>query len=1042
MSWRRLLAAAVAATSMFLALASSAGAEGARVLDDFASLAPWQAVASDDVVAQVSSTPESRGLRLAFDFAGHAGYASARRALPLELPDNFELTLRLRGQAPPNDLQVKLIDASGDNVWWYRRTDHAWPADWQVLRIERRQVEFAWGPTTDRRLRSIATIEITVNAGSGGGSGYLDLDDLALRPLPPAPEQSAVPSVAASKSGRTAGAVVDGDPATAWRPGVQRGKGATLTFDFGAPRALGGLTLHWLAGYAATDYDVERSDDGKTWRLVRAVRGAIQDEQSVYWPDAEARYLRLRVPAPAGPRPVDLALAEVRFDPSSDETSANAFMTRVARRSQRGAFPRAWLGEQSYWTVVGTDGGADEGLLSEDGAFELRRAAPSLEPFVQVDDTPYDWADVTTSHALADGYLPMPSVRWTHAAWRLDTRAFADGAAGSDRAIVRYDYTNTSAAPQRVALAVAVRPLQVNPATQFLNGAGGVAPIRALDWNGQRLRINEALEVWPLVPPDDYHAASFEAAPTPDDLLRHGDGPAEFQDTGGLASAAFVYRRTVPPQATVTVTFVVPWTAPATDDPAPAALTSWLDDRERAAAADWHARLDRTVLGGPPAAQRVFDTVRTALGHILINRDGAALQPGSRSYERSWIRDGALSSATLLRLGHAPVARDFLRWYADHLFSSGKVPCCVDRRGSDPVPENDSNGEFLWLAAELDRYTHDDATRAAIWPRVSAAFGYLDRLRLEERTDANLAEPGRRAFYGLVPASISHEGYSAKPMHSYWDDFWVLAGLKGARELAAAQGDASLLQQARQSEAQFRDDLARSLEAAMAMHGIDYLPGCAELGDFDATSTTIAVAPVGEIDWLPKAPLHATFERYWRDFVARRAGQGESPAYTPYEWRVVGTFARLGWRTQANEALAYFMDDRRPAAWNQWAEVVGLDAREPRFVGDMPHGWVASDFIRSVLDMLVYERESDEALVLAAGVDPAWLDGPGLTVQNLQTPWGPFGYRLRRTGPSTLQLHVDPGRVPPGGVVIRVGGVDHRYRKLPVDVTLHGALGD
>jgi hypothetical protein len=33
-------------------------------------------------------------------------------------------------------------------------------------------------------------------------------------------------------------------------------------------------------------------------------------------------------------------------------------------------------------------------------------------------------------------------------------------------------------------------------------------------------------------------------------------------------------------------------------------------------------------------------TLRTALGHILVNRSGPALQPGARAYARSWIRTG------------------------------------------------------------------------------------------------------------------------------------------------------------------------------------------------------------------------------------------------------------------------------------------------------------------------------------------------------------------------------------------------------------------
>ena len=69
------------------------------------------------------------------------------------------------------------------------------------------------------------------------------------------------------------------------------------------------------------------------------------------------------------------------------------------------------------------------------------------------------------------------------------------------------------------------------------------------------------------------------------------------------------------------------------------------------------------------------------------------------------------------------------------------------------------------------------------WPAIEKATRYMETLRQSERTEAN-RQPGREAFYGLMPASISHEGYSAKPMHSYWDDFWALRGYKDAAAVA------------------------------------------------------------------------------------------------------------------------------------------------------------------------------------------------------------------------------------------------------------------
>ena len=70
--------------------------------------------------------------------------------------------------------------------------------------------------------------------------------------------------------------------------------------------------------------------------------------------------------------------------------------------------------------------------------------------------------------------------------------------------------------------------------------------------------------------------------------------------------------------------------------------------------------------------------------------------------------------------------------------------------------------------------------------------------------------------------------------------------------------------------------------------------------------------------------------------------------------------------------------------------------------------------------MFAYEAPGDAALVLAAGVSDAWLDGDDVEVTDLPTWWGPLGYTLRRDGARALQLDLAPGlREPPGGIVVR-----------------------
>ena len=116
-------------------LAQPPGVAATRVLDDFEDVRPWTAGASDGVQRlgpSRRSGPVGRALRLDFDLAGTAGYALARRALPLDLPANYEIVFSIRGDAPANHFQVKLVDASGENVWWFNRPDFEFPREWQT----------------------------------------------------------------------------------------------------------------------------------------------------------------------------------------------------------------------------------------------------------------------------------------------------------------------------------------------------------------------------------------------------------------------------------------------------------------------------------------------------------------------------------------------------------------------------------------------------------------------------------------------------------------------------------------------------------------------------------------------------------------------------------------------------------------------------------------------------------------------------------------------------------------------------------------------
>jgi hypothetical protein len=450
----------------------------------------------------------------------------------------------------------------------------------------------------------------------------------------------------------------------------------------------------------------------------------------------------------------------------------------------------------------------------------------------------------------------------------------------------------------------------------------------------------------------------------------------------------------------------------------------------------WKQKDEHIKFNLPASANRIVNTYRSNLAYILINRDRSGIQPGSRSYERSWMRDGALTSSALLKSGIVQEVKDFIAWYADHQFENGKVPCVVDLRGPDPVPEHDSHGEFIYLIREYFNFTKDTAFLRSKNTNVMNAVAYIESLIAERSTDHfKYGNDSVRAYYGLVTESISHEGYSAKPMHSYWDNFFTMKGLKDAVAIQEILGEKETYERIKKVRDAFKENLYNSLQLAMKTRNINYIPGCVELGDFDATSTTIALTPCNELNNLPKPQVYNTFDRYYEFFTNRRDGKTDWINYTPYENRLIGSYIILDQPERAHELIAFFLHDQRPQGWNHWAEVVWKDYRAPRYIGDMPHTWVGSDFINAIRSMFVYENEYDQSLVLASALYQDWIDSPvGMSVEHLPTYYGEISYSIKRDGNKYHFSIYGDARLPASGIKIK----NFNGSKLPVKVTING----
>lgn len=688
-----------------------------------------------------------------------------------------------------------------------------------------------------------------------------------------------------------------------------------------------------------------------------------------------------------------------------------AYFKMRAMIAPAGCYPHWLSGQQGFWTVTGIDGGERESLLCEDGTLEPYKSF-SLSPFVRLNQALLTRTDVRLEQSLQDDRWPIPSVTWHHERFAMQCTATAFGSPAQAVTLLRYTVSNRTAETLSGSFYLALRPFEVNPPWQW----GGLSRLDNIRLHKGYIQANE-YRVIPLT--DGYtFGATAPWAGNITSLLLKNTMPERtaIHDPDGLASAALAYPFTLAVHSQTCFHVLVPLVPPippASNTPAaitrPAAKQILRRQHQY-----WQQRLQIPFY--VPVTQ-IMNSVYANLGYILINRDGPSLQPGSRAYEAAWMRDGVLMAVTLLRLGYPREAMDFIAWYEGFIGNDGRIPAIVipARNEINPVHEYDSQGEFVYGVRQCYAYTHNSQWLAERWPAVKQALEYLELLRNREVTDFLENTPGQERYYGILPKCVSHEGYYPEPgNHSYWDDFWGLRGWKDGRFMADALGHTQAVAWMQQEEQELREALLNSIAHTRRHYNIPYLPGCAELGDFDPSSSAVAVTACDEASYLPEGLMQQTMDRY-RHAFRDRLQPGWQGSFSPYEFRIAKALLLMGRRQQARILFDYLMTVQRPPGWHQWPEAVYEPPDTPGYIGDMPHTWISAAFIDLVRTMLLYERESDQSLVLGAGIPWKWYACPQ-PVKIIQAPtwWGPVSMHVAHRAGETI-IRFSGTADPPGG---------------------------
>lgn len=773
---------------------------------------------------------------------------------------------------------------------------------------------------------------------------------------------------------------VEGTPKTA-NPNHRRaltGHGASIAGGeaieviFPTPRVIAGLWVIWGDGHA-TLAKVETSEDGKTWVESGQLLSSDGKADNFWWRVRTVRGIRFtveRASTPAGAQ-----IRELRFRINNRGATPLGKLERAAAHRTLGIYPPQLRRWQTYWTVVGTPQDSEECLFNEVAAIEPAAKGPSFMPLLLIEGKlsgPLDGTNLT--HSLFDGSLPIPKVRWDMSGMQVEVEAVA----AFDRPVtaIRYRLTNTSDHLIAGKLLLTIWPHQVNPEWQH----GGLSHLWTLSLENGSAIANDRLLFQTFPRPESVLVREFEGGCVVEGYVSDPASSAERQV--GLLSGVMEFPFSLEPGATSNVEARVPMRPEATE-------LDWKPfDRILAETAEnWRAKLGTRRIRLSDV--EMSNTLEAEVAYTLVNQNGPALQPGSRNYDRTWIRDGACHSFVLLQAGLTDVAQEYIRWYSQRVAENGLVPPILNPDGAVNTGygsniEFDAQGEFLFAVAETYKMSQDREFLAEVYPAVRRAMSFM--VELSERTMRN--HPPESRYHGLFPPSISHEGFP-RPVHSYWDVAWGLRGWEDGAALAQEMGDAETASWARTEREKLRDRVYRSIQTVMREAGISYLPNCAENADFDPTSTSISFFPCNAMDSLPTEGLAETYGRYI-ERVRERYAPGWDGDFTPYELRNINAYTELGRFDEAHELMDYFMSCRRPAGWCFWAEVVNGDSRYASYIGDMPHTWIGAEIWIAVRRQLV--KETDEGLVFLHGAKRDWLRGDGVRLTDLPTHYGPVNF--------------------------------------------------
>jgi len=416
--------------------------------------------------------------------------------------------------------------------------------------------------------------------------------------------------------------------------------------------------------------------------------------------------------------------------------------------------------------------------------------------------------------------------------------------------------------------------------------------------------------------------------------------------------------------------------------------------------------------------QRFADSLNAQVAHLMMGLVDRQTRPGDpTNYPLPWLRDGAYEVVALARAGQLKVAKELSTYFAENDFFGGFGA------------EADAPGLGIWALTEVAERLNQPRYDQWLWPHIrSKAEFILSMLATNQpihRPVTGPIVPNKKNDPDLtLVAEPARNGLIVGRMDNHRPLLFVNAvsyrGLIDAASLAERVNQLADAKRWRTQAAALKQAWQQAFKPPESENDRTYISSL--------WPTWIAASN--------RDTLEQGLQERWTKLRDAQGGFRSTPLWTyfdiaeAHQWLFLNQPERVWttlhwfWEHQASPGLyTWWEGNGEENSFHRWEHVRGWV--NPPYV--TPHYWTAAEMLLLQLDMLAYINQpiSKPTVVLGAGIPVAWLDKPmsvrGLPILNGQLDWHWDGKQMRvKLRNISGNINVQLGTVFPSNTLLQI----------------------